>query len=200
MDCEDRGNNSDEVEGNGGTGASSVDNNGNISLKVCVVDDVYFGPYFSKHYGVLNLGVQEPGVSRLVRGFDNEDSGNANYAIFDGSYFSGTMGDCNIGSGNPNTKLSFSYYDQYYDNWDNLPYPYNSNVMPNIGFSYYVLANWHTGYIYSDDEDSGNANYCYREAWVTPPSSPILNYYNSGTFDGVLGVGSNTTIHLSRAN
>ena len=196
MDCEDRGNTSAEVEGNGGTGASSVDHNGNVSLKVCVVDDVYFGPYWFNHYGILNLGVQEPNVSRLVRGFDNEDSGNANKAWLDGVPYTGTMGDCNIGSTNPNTKLSFTYRDGNCADYANQS-GYNGNYMPNIGFSYYVLANWHTGYIYTDDEDRRNANYWFYD----PPSlnDPPLTVSN-GTVDGVLGVGANTTIHLSKVN
>ena len=204
MDCEDSGASSFK---SGSVGASYVTSGTkNVGFRVCVVDDVLFGPYtnggtITYNYGVLNLGVQEPGVSRLVRGFDNEDSGNANYAIFDGSYYSGTMGDCHIGSGNPNTQLSFSYYDTYFDNWDNLPYPYTSTSMPNIGFSYYVLADWHTGYIYTDDEDRRNANYCYfEEAWSFPEPAPTPIYYTSGSFDGVLDVGSNTNIHFSKAN
>lgn len=181
----------------GSVGTSTVDGNGNIMLKICIIDDVIFGPVLNHHYGILNLGSQEPGVSRLVRGFDNEDSGNNNKAWIDNVEFNGTLGDCNIGSINPNTKLSFSYYDQYYSNED-LPYPWDYNHLPSLGFSYYVLASWGSGWILSDDEDSGNANYCFHERPVSP--SPLTTYYNyNTTFDGVLEVGGNTKMHLSLA-
>lgn len=154
MDCEDRRPASKQ---SGWVGSSSVNSNKNVFLKFCVVSNAYF-EHTNKDFAVLSLTTNLPwGVSRIARYFDNEDNNNTNHyhTKYDGQPYKDWFGYCWIGD--RNTRLSFYYYPQS-----------SYRPFPSLGISYGVLGRFgsNQGYIYSDDEDNNNANFCYFEKFT----------------------------------
>ena len=68
---------------------------------------------------------------------------------------------------------------------------------PSLGISYGVLGSFgsNQGYIYSDDEDNGNANWCY----TTHIFGTWSGYYNTGYIKSYMYVNNNTKLYLSKA-
>ncbi len=184
MDAEDTGTSS---SASGWTGDSNKTSYGNIQLYFCVVNDAYFVRTPS-NYAVLTLTAGLPdGVSRINRYFDNEDSGNGNFTTLNGSSYTGWHGDCYFGT---DTQLSFYFYNSKSD----------GPGFPNLGISYGVLGNFGTsGYLFSDDEDSGNSNWC---KWSGTSAGSSWEYEMaaipniSGT-PNILEAGANTKLFLS---
>jgi hypothetical protein len=182
MDCEDSNPNSDDY---GWTGSSIVtDTYKNVQLYFCVVDNSYF-VQTNVDYAILNLTSNLPsGVSRIVRYFDNEDSSNGNWTHYDGSSYSGWFGDSWFGA---NTRLSFYYY------------PHTTyHAFPSLGINFGVLGRFgdadDQGYILSDDEDSGNANWCYKDIWNG--TSWTSGY--SGNITNIMDVNANTKLYICK--
>ncbi|HEY0744410.1 MAG TPA: hypothetical protein VGD40_23250 [Chryseosolibacter sp.] len=155
--------------------------NKNLTMVFCRVDGRLFhrdmkpgDGYFD--YMVLRLGWQSEEYATVVtRYFDNEDSGNDNNYI----------GDLSPNIVNSNTTLSFYNYKGEYPHTGGYSWP-------ELGFSYGVFGR-HTNAqcclftsggarVYSDDEDSRNAN------WLSPS-----NWYTN-----TLVANSNTTMYIAR--
>lgn len=178
MDCEDHNSQSKSI---GTTGQSYADYNGNVHLNYCVVPATYF-QHSDVSYAVLNLTSDLPwGVSRIRRYFDNEDNNNTNSATYNGVEYSGWAGNCYFGS---NTLLSFYYY----------PETTTFSHPPSLGIMYGVLGHFGlaNGYIYCDDEDNGNENWCYVDLFI---DSKYISGY-SGNIINIMEVGSNTRLYM----
>lgn len=182
MDTEDRKGHSWT---SGNVGASFVDGNKNVQLKICVVPtaNVTFKRGVSE-YALLHLGGVIPtGVSTITRFFDNEDSSNANAgrSFYNGKAYSGPLGQCIIGEGN--TTLAFLYYESDY---------YTPDAFPSLGVSYGVFGKVgdSRAQIYTDDEDSNNTNWCY----ITKNN---IRYDRSGNIGDVLITDNNTMLNIS---
>lgn len=157
----------------------------NVLLDFCVVDNAYF-ERTDVDYAILTLTTALPvGVSRICRYLDNEDTGNGNLTTYDGSTFSGWFGDCWFGG---NTRLSFFYY------------PSSSyQSLPSLGIDYGVLGHFgedgtDNGFIYIDDENTRNADWCYRNLWNG--SGWTSGYIGNTT--NIMDVGSNTKFYISK--
>jgi hypothetical protein len=158
----------------------------NVVLNLCVVDNVYF-ERTTNDYAILNLSSTIPeGVSRIVRFFDNEDTNNGNFTLLNGSSYSGWYGDCQFEG---NTRLSFFYYPSS-----------TFNAFPNLGISYGVLGRFgeseDKGFIFCDDEDSRNGNWCWKDLW----NGSYWTSGYSGNITNIMDVGGNTKLWLSRVN
>jgi len=182
MDCEDSNPNSSS---SGWIGDNYIDNRKNVLLKFCIVYNAYF-EHINVDFAVLNLTTNLPwGVSRIMRYVDNEDDKNINKTIYDGNLYSGWFGDCWFGN---NTRLSFYYFPR---TSSNVPFP-------NLGISYGVFGNFgnQKGWIYTDDEDTKNANICYLELFT---GTGYLRQY-SGNIPNIMDVGNNTRLYLSQVH
>lgn len=181
MDCEDH---NPASSSSGWTGASYVTASPykNVILNFCVVDNQYF-VQTDVDYAVLMLTTNLPSyVSRIARFFDNEDDSNGNWTYYNGSTFSGWFGDCWFGS---DTRLSFYYY------------PHTTyQGFPSLGMDYGVLGRFgsNQGYIISDDEDTNNANWCWKDLWNG------LGWTSgySGNITNIMDVGGNTKLYFSK--
>jgi hypothetical protein len=175
MDDEDRRN-----ANNRGGWIGAIISNSNTSFLFCRVDGQTFRSLTTQftatqdHYAVLRLGTSCPNNSLpFARGFDNEDTGNANS-------FSGTI---TPNVSNSNTTLHFCLFRS-----DAV----TMTSFPNLGFSYGVFAASNfsrrlaSGFVHTDDEDSSNANsYSADPAW-------------SGDAQRIVSAGGNTTLNLAR--
>lgn len=174
MDDEDKRNANNRW---GWIGATRSTNN--TQLFFCRVDGKIFKPLSTVndpryHYAVVKLGTVCPnGSQEFVRHFDNEDNNNQNWS--------------NMPSGGQNvidrnTTLHFCLFRN----------GSGSNVMsdfPNLGYTYGVFAasNFYkaqaTGGVYTDDEDTRNAN----SYWGAAPMTDAQRIVTSG---------SNTTLNM----
>lgn len=167
--------------GTGYIGGCTIDPGGNIILRFCIVGAYNF-VRTSSDFAVLDLGGNVPSdANGVTRYFDNEDSNNMNYARVDGTSFSGQYGGCNFGA---NTTLAFYFYPANINAPGSFPWLGVSNyiVLGRFGFS--------RGTIYSDDEDTGNAN------WLSQSPTHITGV--NCTTNIITPVGNNTMIYLSR--
>ena len=159
MDCEDSGHDSRAY---GWFGASNVDGNGNVTLRICMVNQDYFNNTTS-NYAVLRLGTSNwqssawEGPNWIIANIDNEDSGNANSTTINGvpikpyndpdGYFS------------YDTKLGFYNY----------PGRADGLAFPNLGIGYGVFGQIgpvaNRGRIHLDDEDTRNKNSLYTQLY-----------------------------------
>lgn len=146
--------------------ASYNTDNGNITLRFCVVDALYF-ERTNFDYAVLDLGGNIPyGVNGITRVFDNEDSGNRNIVKLNGTLISGYYGGCRFYY---DTQLAFYYY---------VADPSKGSSLPLFsGISQYLVlgispSGWPQNSIYSDDEDGNNGNSLSTviNVSVNPPS------------------------------
>jgi len=184
MDCED--NNSTSVT-KGYTGSTGVDN-GDIYYQFCLVNDRKRFPQISTgKYAVLSLDRHQSinGVNiSFDRGFDNEDHNNQNAVYINGVSQSlpfDSFPGINIWG---NSALSFLLILKNSGGAAKPP------VLAGLT-SYGVLGSFGTekGYIFSDDEDSQNANTFYSN---TASQSSVL-------FNGVMEFGANTKMYVSKA-
>lgn len=156
----------------------------NVALLFCVVDGAYF-ERTTVDYAILNLSSSSSwgDAEGLQRYFDNEDSSNQNIFRLDGQNISGWVGDCYFGS---NTRLQFYYYTATGS---------GTAIFPYLGFSYGTLGTYgsYQGNIYSDDEDSSNANAAYY--WSGAYANPV----STGHVPNIMNVNSNTRLFLSKA-
>jgi hypothetical protein len=152
MDDEDSNNQSHT---SGWVGATAV-SNGNTVLRLCRVDGRKFKPLApgshpasTAHKAVVKLGPTCPeGSVEFSRYFDNEDSGNDNFAS--GAFSSSAQS-------SSGTTLAFCLFRP-----ENSPA--QLTALPDLGFSYGVFATGDllrhqgnvSGYFYTDDEDSNN--------------------------------------------
>jgi len=181
MDCEDK---NPATSTSGWVGDSYRDGNKNVHLQFCVVDNAYF-EHTNVDFAVLNLEGNLPwGISRIARYFDNEDKNNTNSVTYNGSSYSGWLGDCHFGG---NTRLSFYYYPKT-----------SSHSFPSLGISYGVLGRFGSdqGSIYTDDEDKNNANWCYLDLF----NGSSYNSAYSGNIANIMDVGRNTRLYISKVN
>jgi len=188
MDCEDSNNNNNK---GGWTGATVVDRN--ITLKFCLVPQSLFSRSKYHTYAVLDLN-WEP-YANIERYFDNEDDGNTNYVKLNGTeinpnyYFPDALEQSN------NTLLSFYVFWQDANN--------GSTTFPNLGIQYGVfgtLSGKSQGYVYSDDEDNSNVNYCAYGQYLVMSGSTLYPMYWEiiDMIEPNLPYGENTTFYMSR--
>lgn len=172
-----------------GTLGSSFTNR-NTTLKFCVVPN-NFKRTTTKNFAVLNLTGPNPpaGVSMFTRYTDDEDTGNTNKAIYNNSPISGHLFDdspTNVGGNN--TTLSFFHYRKSLS---------GVNLFPNYGMTYLVLGTFNVankGEIFMDDENNGNANWCY-ESLYNDQTGTYTKRYNSYYIDGDTDL--NSTMDMS---
>lgn len=186
MDCEDH---NPATKKSGWVGLSEVTSYKNVILRFCVVPNQYFVST-NVDYAILMLTSSLPnGVSRIIRWFDNENSPNGNWATYDGVPFTGNFpGDpSSMCSSTEDTRLDFYYY------------PHTTyNSFPSIAIPYGVLGRFgsNQGYIYSDDEDDSNADFCWVDLWNG-------SAWNSGweytSVSNIMDVAGNTRLYLSQA-
>jgi len=178
MDCED---DNGQSSSSGWKGDCYVANN--VTLEFCIVDGAYFD-VTGADYAILNLSSSTNWGSAhgIRRYFDNEDNGNANHTLINGQSFSGYYGFNSFGN---NTCLQFYYYKKYG----------TALNFPNLGISYGTLGRYgsNQGWIFSDDEDNGNANWAYY--YETSLSNPV----STGNIPNIMDVGSNTRLYISKA-
>jgi hypothetical protein len=175
MDDEDNQN----ANGRGGwTGAIISDRN--ISFFFCRIDGQLFRPLTTQftatqdHYAVLKLGAACPNNSvDFARGFDNEDNNNNN----------SSFGNIAPNISNSNTTLRFCLFRS-----DAI----TMSAFPALGFSYGVFASSSfsrrlaSGFVNTDDEDTGNANsYSADPAWTSDAQR-------------IVTAGSNTRLNLAQ--
>ena len=187
MDCEDSNNKSSI---NGWHGDFSCD--GNVYLRFCLVDRSFFGFVKGTDYAVLDVSNSTLpfGVSEIIRYFDNEDSNNKNSLTVNGvvqpkgqwygqSWFE------------YNTRLGLYYYPSS---------DFSGGSFPSLGISYGVFGKFgnNQGWIYSDDEDSGNANWCYLNRYIKYTGQ--YQYASTGNIPNIVDVGANTKLYLSKVN
>jgi len=170
MDCEDDTRNSSTF---GWTGASKVDNDKNVLLKFCIIDNGLLFKRTSVDYAVLRLNnIPLSGASIATLVITNEWDGNINYTVlyppgstngtaivydYFGSsncYFTTTghpaFHTCN-GNEYYKTHLSFFYFPADKPNWESFPIlstPQDYGVFGRFGPK--------QGYIYSDDQNNGH--------------------------------------------
>jgi len=181
MDSEDSDCNSKII---GWVGDSYRDGSGNLYLKFCACNISQFSNHKTKSYGLLQIEwttIDQIRVQQIYRHFDNEDKNNANGAWWNGVSIKNTS---NILPTQvyKNTDLVFLYLPAKPDGITTFP-------TSGIGASYGVLGDLNGdghGYIYSDDEDSDNANFLK------------LNYINVSKVDGAIIGGSNTKMYISQ--
>ena len=170
MDCEDDTRNSSTF---GWTGASKVDNDKNVLLKFCIIDNGLLFKRTSVDYAVLRLNnIPLSGASIATLVITNEWDGNINYTVLyppgstGGTAIVGNFGPCTFTtsgypeehpcSGKNNSKpyyptiLSFFYFPADKPNWESFP---NLSITQNYG----VFGRFgpKQGYVYSDDQNNG---------------------------------------------
>lgn len=164
MDNQDSGNS----YVSGWVGGGSVDGNRNTHFVFCRVGGNQFRSLASyntsrANYAVLKLGTQcPPGSVEFSRYFDNEDDNNKN--SFEGQISPNTVSSYG-------TELRFCLFKGDGN---------TSATLPNVGFEYGVFASYSfgftsgTGVIYTDDENSRNANrYSADSAWKSTALSMV---------------------------
>lgn len=178
----------------GWTGSSYIDGDKNIWLKFCVVPDA-FSNSSRGGFAVLNLGFKFKNTSSdkfeqqfIERYFDNEDNSNKNR--YESTWDGDNLGVLWPNTMDRNTKLIFRYYDKgKYD-----------HGFPDYGISYGVFGTLdgfsQKGYLYTDDEDSSNANWC-RYKRIDVSGKVVQSSYISGV-TGIIQAGSNTKLYTTK--
>lgn len=194
MDCEDSRHNSQAYDW---VGASGVDSNGNVTLRICMVNRDYFNNTTS-NYAVLHTSGDPwqysafEGPNRIIANIDNEDSGNANTTTLDGVLiqpYQNPLGDCHFFY---DTTLGFYNY----------PARADGLAFPNLGIGYGVfgqigpIAN--RGRIHLDDEDSGNTNSLYTQAYNNSTHSLEPTQTRVYSVPGIIDQGTNTELYMSK--
>jgi hypothetical protein len=190
MDTEDSDPNSSAT---GWTGASIIwdDTKRDAYFYFCIVDGSGFQRTSTAAYATLKVDASLPsGVSTFNRYFDNEDKSNGNsWAIDDVAQTkTGSLGTCTFGN---NDMLAFNYY----------TVSTVANTFPDLGISYGVLGTFGDtkGSIYTDDEDSNNANWLNLTLF-----NDNTNTYNSrvdvASVSDLLKGGENTTLYISKVH
>lgn len=163
----------------GWVGKDYVDGAGNTRFYFCRVSGYSFSSlrnYSSSRtdYAVLQLGAScPPGSVSFARYFDNEDNANGNFWF---------------GNISPNTSINDTWMRFCLFKGDGAI----SNGLPNLGFEYGVFASssfgWGnaSGAIFTDDEDTRNANGYEASASVAPIAQMIVSS------------GGNTTLRTAR--
>lgn len=175
MDDEDHKN--DNSRGGWIGGITSTDN---TTWRFCRVEASKFKPLSRdytplNHYAVLALGTCPDGSTRFSRYFDNEDN-NHNWSSATGGMAPNSSG--------INTTLVFCLFRGTSGS--------TMSAMPDLGFSYGVFAAENfsrrlaTGWVYTDDEDSGNAN---------STSAQYGDYTDVSRF---MGLSDNTSVRLAK--
>ena len=140
--------------------------NGNITLRFCLVPKNLFSA--SKYYQYAVLSLDYGWENMIERYFDNEDDNNDNWIKLNGTRLSSSEVQNELGNGisqTGNTRLCFYVYNQNISS--------GATSFPNLGIHYGVLGYFGTGskgWIYSDDEDSNNANKCWYNWYYIPKS------------------------------
>jgi hypothetical protein len=167
----------------GWVGGTSLDGNRNTRLVFCRVGGNQFRSLASystgrANYAVLKLGAScPPGSVEFSRYFDNEDDNNKN--SYTGTIWPNT-------SSSYGTELRFCLF-----KGDGT----TSTTLPNVGFDYGVFAGYDFGFtsargvIYTDDENSSNAN---RYA---PDTSTSWRW----AAVSIVSAGTDTTMRTARA-
>jgi len=196
MDCEDRGGSSKVSGWVGGTG---TDRNKNLKMTFCVVPNNF--KRTNHDYAVLNISSNVPySTYRIDRLFDNEDRRNKNYSSY-------------LGGGLPRTQDQTNYSNltgrNYLLSWIMYPKTSTPQQFPSLFFleSYGVLGKFginssNQGYVFSDDEDSRNANRCNIYKYSRNGVRTLVSNRNERTsvLRNILVEGRNTTLHISKVN
>jgi len=191
MDCEDSGHNSRAYNW---VGASNVDGNGNVTLRICMVNQDYFNNTTSD-YAVLKLSTSNwqssawNGPNRIVAKIDNEDSGNANITTINGV----PIEPYNDPEGNFSFDTTLGFY-----KYPGLAY---GQAFPSLGIGYGVFGQIgpvaNRGRIHLDDEDSNNKNSLYTQLYnkSTYSLEPQTRVYS---VTGIIDQGTNTELYMSK--
>lgn len=195
MDCEDSGHNSRAYNW---VGASVVDGNGNVTLRICMVNQDYFNNTTSD-YAVLKLSTITAwqnsaweGPNRIIANIDNEDSGNANSTTLNGVLiepYQNPLGDCHFFY---DTKLGFYKY----------PGVAYGQAFPSLGIGYGVFGQIgpvaNKGRIHLDDEDKNNKNSLYTQVYNKSTYSLEPTQTRVYSVPGIIDQGTNTELYMSK--
>jgi len=194
LDCENS-NNSTNIQGDAG---ATYKSNGDVFFKFCVVPlyDANGNALFKRHiaydYAILKIGTSEPaGSIDLERYFDTEDDNDHNQLFFP----VGSVNYTNTSAFAPtmiynNADIYFHYFPK--DPVNGMT-QFPVSVQYHIPTDYLVFGDLNKngyGYIWSDDEDNGNANWMRFNGQPISSSNPAPPYMIQG--------GSNTTLYFTR--
>jgi hypothetical protein len=192
MDCEDSRHNSYAYNW---VGASNVDGNGNVTLRICMVNQDYFNNTTS-NYAVLKLSTSDwqysafEGPNRIIAKIDNEDSGNANSTTINGV----PIKPYNDPEGNFSYDTKLGFY--------NYPGRADGLAFPNLGIGYGVFGQIgpvaNRGKIYLDDEDDNNANSLYTQLYNNSTHSLDPTQTRVYSVPGIIDQSTNTTLYMSK--
>jgi hypothetical protein len=193
MDCEDSGN---ENSHSGWIGGNVV--NANVVLKFCLVPKSAFQS--SKYYKYAVLSLDYGWVDMIERYFDNEDGASINNVKLNGVILTADEIYEELGGGivqNNNTQLCFYVYDQDPQN--------GAESFPDLSIGDYGVFGYFgtgpKGYIYTDDEDTRNANAEWYE-WHFIPKVGNESYflYVQDLVKPTGTAGRNTTLYMTEVD